>query len=163
MPYPPVTDTGADGPQSDEAKSREEPLAELAYLRMENAYLKKLEALTQARQTPPDASRPGVKATPSVRRAAEAFRPGAQHVLLSAEGTVVGRPACGFEVDDLIDLHATQGGATAIVGDGCDPRTGEAVNHKTVQRLTVEMGLQALVRPKNTPPTRARPGAWPRT
>lgn len=52
MPEPPVTDTGADGPQSDEAKSREELLAELAYLRMENAYLKKLEALTQARQTP---------------------------------------------------------------------------------------------------------------
>jgi transposase len=31
----------------DEAKSREELLAELRYLRMENAYLKKLEALTQ--------------------------------------------------------------------------------------------------------------------
>ena len=32
---------------SDEAKSREELLAELKQLRMENAYLKKLEALTQ--------------------------------------------------------------------------------------------------------------------
>lgn len=32
---------------SDEAKSREELLAELKHLRMENAYLKKLEALTQ--------------------------------------------------------------------------------------------------------------------
>ena len=52
MPEPPVTDTGADGPQSDEAKSREELLAELAYLRMENAHIKKLEALMQARQTP---------------------------------------------------------------------------------------------------------------
>ena len=41
-----------DAPRSDEAKSREELLAELAYLRMENAYLKKLEALTQARQAP---------------------------------------------------------------------------------------------------------------
>ena len=39
-------------PLADSAKSREELLAELAYLRMENAYLKKLEALTQARQTP---------------------------------------------------------------------------------------------------------------
>lgn len=39
-------------PLTDSAKSREELLAELAYLRMENAYLKKLEALTQARQTP---------------------------------------------------------------------------------------------------------------
>lgn len=33
--------------RNDEAKSREELLAELRYLRMENAYLKKLEALTQ--------------------------------------------------------------------------------------------------------------------
>lgn len=52
MPEPPTTGTGADGPQSDEAKSREELLTELAYLRMENAYLKKLEALTQARHAP---------------------------------------------------------------------------------------------------------------
>lgn len=34
---------------SDEAKSREELLAELKQLRMENDYLKKLEALTQGR------------------------------------------------------------------------------------------------------------------
>jgi transposase len=52
MPEPLTTDTGAGGPQSDEAKSREELLAELAYLRMENAYLKKLEALTQGRHAP---------------------------------------------------------------------------------------------------------------
>jgi len=37
-------------PSADSAKSREELLAELAYLRMENAYLKKLEALTQGRR-----------------------------------------------------------------------------------------------------------------
>lgn len=57
MPKPPVTappvpDASADGSPSDEARSREELLAELAYLRMENAYLKKLEALTQARHAP---------------------------------------------------------------------------------------------------------------
>ncbi len=34
---------------SDEKRSREELLAELDYLRMENAYLKKLQALVQAR------------------------------------------------------------------------------------------------------------------
>lgn len=51
MPEPPAA-PGSDRPQNDEAKSREELLAELAYLRMENDYLKKLEALTQARQTP---------------------------------------------------------------------------------------------------------------
>lgn len=55
MPKPPFaapsdTDTVKDGPPDDEAKSRQELLAELAYLRMENAYLKKLEALTQARR-----------------------------------------------------------------------------------------------------------------
>ena len=58
MPEPPVKDSGADRPandvakndvaKSDVAKSREDLLAELAYLRMENAYLKKLEALTPA-------------------------------------------------------------------------------------------------------------------
>lgn len=52
MPEPPTTDTSTDGAQDDAAKSREELLAELAYLRMENAYLKKLEALTQARHAP---------------------------------------------------------------------------------------------------------------
>lgn len=50
MPEPPIIATGSDAPQNDETKSREELLAELAYLRMENDYLKKLEALTQARQ-----------------------------------------------------------------------------------------------------------------
>ncbi|MBY5394154.1 helix-turn-helix domain-containing protein [Rhizobium leguminosarum] len=40
MPEPAITDIGTDGLQSDEAKSREELAAELAYLRMENAYLK---------------------------------------------------------------------------------------------------------------------------
>lgn len=39
-------------PSADSAKSREDLLAELAYLRMENAYLKKLEALTQGRHAP---------------------------------------------------------------------------------------------------------------
>jgi transposase len=49
MPKPPATDE----PQalaSDDTKSREELLSELAYLRMENAFLKKLEALTQEQQ-----------------------------------------------------------------------------------------------------------------
>ena len=57
MPKPPVAAppslvADGDGLPSDEARTREELLAELAYLRMENDYLKKLEALTQARQTP---------------------------------------------------------------------------------------------------------------
>lgn len=40
MPKPPVKARGADASQSDDTKSREELLAELDYLRMENAYLK---------------------------------------------------------------------------------------------------------------------------
>jgi transposase len=52
MSEPPVTSIGADALQSDDAKSREELLAELNYLRMENAYLKKLEALTRKHQAP---------------------------------------------------------------------------------------------------------------
>jgi transposase len=51
MPEPPVVpDPAPQEPQaskSDATKSREELLAELNYLRMENAYLKKLEALTR--------------------------------------------------------------------------------------------------------------------
>ncbi len=43
MPKPPEAPVASD----DEAKSRKELLAELNHLRMENAYLKKLEALTQ--------------------------------------------------------------------------------------------------------------------
>ena len=39
-----------DTPPGDEKRSREDLLAELDYLRMENAYLKKLQALVQARQ-----------------------------------------------------------------------------------------------------------------
>ena len=41
-----------DIPSDDEKRSPEELLAELAYLRMENAYLKKLQALVQARPKP---------------------------------------------------------------------------------------------------------------
>jgi transposase len=50
MPEPPIIVSPSGEPQKDEAKSREDLVAELNYLRMENAYLKKLEALTQARQ-----------------------------------------------------------------------------------------------------------------
>ncbi len=52
MPEPPLIPAKSDAPHDDESKSREELLAELSELRMENAYLKKLEALTQARQLP---------------------------------------------------------------------------------------------------------------
>lgn len=38
------------GPPKDDQRSREELIAELEYLRMENEYLKKLKALVQARQ-----------------------------------------------------------------------------------------------------------------
>jgi transposase len=49
MPKPPAPEPPPAQPaaRNDEAKSREELLAELNSLRMENAYLKKLEALTQ--------------------------------------------------------------------------------------------------------------------
>lgn len=53
MPEPPDEADEADvSLQSDKAKSREDLLAQINYLRMENAYLKKLEALTQARHAP---------------------------------------------------------------------------------------------------------------
>lgn len=45
-------------PAHDETRTREEILAELNYLRMENAYLKKLEALVQARR---QQGRPGTR------------------------------------------------------------------------------------------------------
>jgi transposase len=52
MPEPPPKTPGSTVPPTDDAKSREELLAELNHLRMENAYLKKLEALTRRPQTP---------------------------------------------------------------------------------------------------------------
>jgi transposase len=45
-PLPPKAQT----PTDDESRTREELLAEVNYLRMENAYLKKLEALVQAQK-----------------------------------------------------------------------------------------------------------------
>lgn len=48
-------------PADDDLKSREQLKAELEYLRMENAYLKKLEEVTQALR---QSSRPGKKRTP---------------------------------------------------------------------------------------------------
>ncbi|SDU34490.1 helix-turn-helix domain-containing protein [Stappia sp. ES.058] len=52
MPEPPLIPAKTDVPHDNESKSREELLAELSELRMESACLKKLEALTQARQLP---------------------------------------------------------------------------------------------------------------
>lgn len=55
MPKPPTAPSVADrphGPPGDDTRSREELVAELNYLRMENDYLKKLKALTQERQAP---------------------------------------------------------------------------------------------------------------
>ena len=55
MPKPPTAPPAADrphGPPGDDTRSREELVAELNYLRMENDYLKKLKALTQERQAP---------------------------------------------------------------------------------------------------------------
>ena len=51
MPEPPVPKE-PDASRSDDKKSREELLAELSYLRMENAFLKKLEALTREQPAP---------------------------------------------------------------------------------------------------------------
>lgn len=51
MPEPPLPKQ-PQAPQNDETKSRAELLAELNYLRMENAYLKKLEALTREQPAP---------------------------------------------------------------------------------------------------------------
>jgi transposase len=45
-----IPTTKAEIPAGEDKRSREELMAELEYLRMENAYLKKLDALVQARQ-----------------------------------------------------------------------------------------------------------------
>jgi transposase len=52
----PEAPPGTNDPSADATKSREELVAELNYLRMENAYLKKLEALT--RQAAPKKRKP---------------------------------------------------------------------------------------------------------
>ena len=47
----PIPTTKPEVPAGDDKRSREELLAELEYLRMENAYLKKVDALVQAKKT----------------------------------------------------------------------------------------------------------------
>ncbi|WP_425351887.1 IS3 family transposase [Pleomorphomonas carboxyditropha] len=136
-------------PSVDSAKSREELLAELAYLRMENAYLKKLEALAQA---PSNAER---------TQAVQALRPlHSFDGLLKLSGLARStfyyqrkalssgdrRAALKVTIKSIFETHKGRYGyrrvAAAIRG------RGEVVNHKTVQRLMVEMGLKSLVRPK---------------
>ncbi|WP_414705391.1 IS3 family transposase [Pseudomonas sp.] len=136
-------------PSADSAKSREDLLAELAYLRMENAYLKKLGGLnagasraerTQAVQ----ALRPlhpfdGLLKLSGLSRSTFYYQ---QKVLSSGDR----HAALKMTIRSIFEDHKGRYGyrrvSAAIRG------LGEAVNHKTVQRLMVEMGLKSLVRPK---------------
>ncbi|WP_260690672.1 IS3 family transposase [Rhizobium leguminosarum] len=149
MPEPPITDSGTDGLQSDEAKSREELVAELAYLRMENAYLKKPGGLSAGTSNADKAQavqalRPlhpldGLLKLSGLARSTFYYQ---QKTLSSADR----HAALKTTIRSIFEAHKGRYGyrrvTAAIRG------LGEAINHKTVQRLMVEMGLKSLVRPK---------------
>ncbi len=87
-PYPikPVTD-------DDTQKTRDQLMAELEYLRMENACLKKLEELKeQKRRQLKSPDRQNAEGSVSALRFAEAVRSCAQHVLLPGSGALSSRP-----------------------------------------------------------------------
>ncbi|MGO6898906.1 IS3 family transposase [Rhizobium ruizarguesonis] len=135
--------------QSDEAKSREELLSELNYLRMENAYLKKLGGLN-------------AQATSAQKaQVVQALRPlyPLDDVLKLAD---LSRSTFYYrqKMSRLADRHAALKDRIKTIFEahkGCYGyrrvtaairQLGQMVNHKTVQRLMVEMRLKSLVRPK---------------
>ncbi|WP_425351067.1 IS3 family transposase [Mesorhizobium sanjuanii] len=148
MPKPPAPEpSGLPDAHNDEAKGREALLAELNYLRMENAYLKKLEALTSTRAQRAQAVqalRPfhpleGLLKVAGLSRSTFYYR---QKV-----ATCVDRHAALKEkIKAIFDSHKGRYGYRRVVA--ALRGLGRVVNHKTIQRLMAEMGLKSLVRPK---------------
>nr|WP_280949787.1 IS3 family transposase [Rhizobium miluonense] len=135
--------------QSDEAKSREELLAELNSLRMENAYLKKPRGLNAGATSAQKAQ---------VVQALRPFYP--FDGLLKLSGLSRSTFYYRQRMSALCDKHAALKDRIKAVFHAHKGRYGyrrvtaairqfgQTVNHKTVQRLMVEMGLKSLVRPK---------------
>ncbi|WP_431320423.1 IS3 family transposase [Rhizobium sp. YTU87027] len=137
-----------DASRSDD-KSREELLAELTYLRMENAYLKKLGCLNAGASSAQKAQ---------VIQALRPFYP--IDSLLKLSGLSRSTFYYRQKVSALCDKHAALKDRIKAVFHAHKGRygyrrvtaeirqEGHRVNHKTVQHLMVKMGLKSLVRPK---------------
>ncbi|XWZ83964.1 IS3 family transposase [Paraburkholderia sp. A3RO-2L] len=135
----------------DEARTKEELLEELNYLRMENAYLKKLDALIRSEsqsaaqktqivaglrhQFPVD----GLLKVAGLARSTfyyqcKALQMADKHAQLKAR------------IRSVFEQHKGRYGYRRVTS--AIRRLGTAVNHKTVQRLMQLMKLKSLVRPK---------------
>ncbi|HET6553706.1 MAG TPA: IS3 family transposase [Dyella sp.] len=149
-------------PKPDEELTREELLKELAYLRAETAYLKKLDAL------------PG-RASGDARQQAQAIQ-GLRHshpltlLLRAAELSrstfyyQVQAMAAGDKQADLkariravYDCHKGRYGYRRITA--ALSQTGDVINHKVVQRLMRKMDLKSRVRVKKYRSYRGEQGA----
>ncbi|WP_250508364.1 IS3 family transposase [Caballeronia sp. GAFFF3] len=137
--------------KSDEARTKEELLKELNYLRMENAYLKKLDALIRS-ESPSAAQKAqlvaglrhefaldGLLKVAGLARSTfyyqcKASRKADKHAQLKAR------------IRSVFEQHKGRYGYRRITH--AVRHLGTVVNHKTVQRLMHLMKLKSLVRPK---------------
>ncbi|MEQ6890588.1 IS3 family transposase [Halomonas sp. CS7] len=138
-------------PPPDDERSQDELLKELAYLRAENAYLKKLDALPGA-----GSGNAGQKAQTVqglrhehslalLLRAAELPR-STFYYQIQALGADDRYASLKARIRAIYDRHRGRYGyrrITAVLR-----QAGETINHKTVQRLMQQLGLKSLIRPK---------------
>ncbi|MFJ3319168.1 IS3 family transposase, partial [Herbaspirillum huttiense] len=136
--------------KAEDARTRQDLLDEIEYLRAEVDYLKKRKALIQAK-----------KAAAQKARLVQELRP---HHKLSILLRITGLARSTFyyqvraqAADDkyaavkthickVYELHKGRYGYRRITTTL--RKAGEVINHKTVQRLMLQLGLKSLVRPK---------------
>ncbi|WP_392388515.1 IS3 family transposase [Cupriavidus campinensis] len=149
---PPTPKAKPPKPSGDRTRTREELIDELNYLRMENAYLKKLDGLSSSEQE--------ICATQKAQIVHELRRQYPLAGLLKVAGlarstfyyqqTVLQAQDRYAELKARIrELFAQHKGRYGYRRITAALRKAELiVNHKTVQRLMKAMGLKSLVRPK---------------
>ncbi|WP_098020867.1 IS3 family transposase [Orrella dioscoreae] len=125
---------------------------ELAYLRAENDYLKKLKALIEAERTGSAGEKAqivqGLRPTHPLSlllRAAKLSR-STFYYHLKAQGAVDQYAALKAKIRAIYTRHKGRYGYRRITA--ALRQAGQCVNHKTVQKLMRALGLKSLVRPK---------------
>ncbi|WP_085954260.1 IS3 family transposase [Paraburkholderia atlantica] len=147
----PKSSVPSDSTKSDESRTKEELLEELNYLRMENAYLKKLDALIRSE------SQSAAQKAQIVAGLRHQFPvDGLLKVAGLARSTFYYQCKASLVADkhaqlkarirSLFEQHKGRYGYRRITS--AIRRLGIVVNHKTVQRLMQLMKLKCLVRPK---------------
>ncbi|MET0856426.1 MAG: IS3 family transposase [Telluria sp.] len=153
MPDPNTSNPPAPMPApTDETRSRDELVAELNYLRMENAYLKKLKALVQADQQAAAARKTQVVQELRLKYPVE----GLLKLACLKRSTFYYQRKVAELGDRYAELklsirtiyahHKGRYGYRRITA--ALREKGAMVTHNTVQRLMVEMGIKSLVRVK---------------